>query len=203
VDERPDLAGALLALADDFVGLGRAALEIADTRDLLVAVAQMSRARIEGADWVSITTLRAGEFRTAASTDPRAVSADSIQYAVGSGPCVDAILDENDVLVRDLRADERWPAFGHRVADALGVGSMMAFRLTLDAKNTIAALNVFSLTVDAFDGEALSTGRLMATYGALGLNSLADRQRAEDFSRRWDRPARSELRSECSWRASS
>lgn len=181
VDPSPDLAGALLALADDFVGLGRVALQIADEKDLLAAVAHMSQARIQGASWVSVTTLRGGEFRTAASTDPRAVTADTIQYAAGSGPCVDAIIDENDVLVRDLRTDPRWPTFGHRVADELGVRSMMAFRLTLEEKDTIAALNVFSLDVDAFDGEALATGRLMATYGALGLNSVADRQRAESL----------------------
>lgn len=181
--DTPDLAGTLLALADDFVGLGRVALEISDAGDLLTAVANMARTRIEPADWVSITSLRAGEFRTVASTDPAAVTADSIQYAVGAGPCVDAILDETSFLVPDLRNDKRWPEFGRRVADELGVGSMMAFRLTLDAKDTIAALNVFSLTVDAFGSEDLATGRLMASYGALGLNSIADRRRAEELQR--------------------
>ncbi len=91
MNERPDLAGTLLALADDFVGLGRTALAIADEKDLLRAVAQMTQTRIDNAAWVSITTLRAGQFRTAASTDQRAVTADAIQYAVGSGPCVPTV----------------------------------------------------------------------------------------------------------------
>jgi hypothetical protein len=181
VDYRPDLAGALLALAADFAVLGQGALEIADERDLLADVAHLAQTRVKGADWVSITSLKQGEFRTVASTDPRAETADRIQYDAGSGPCVDAILDDHDTLVRDLRSDERWPIFGRRVSDRLGVRSMMAFRLTLDAKDTIAALNVFSLTVDAFDADALTTGRLMATYGALGLNSIADRKRAEEL----------------------
>ncbi|GAA0627985.1 GAF and ANTAR domain-containing protein [Sporichthya brevicatena] len=181
MDERPDLAGTLLALADDFVALGRVTLAIADEQDLLAAVARVAQARIEPAEWVSITTLAGGEFRTMASTDPRAERADAIQYAVGSGPCVDAILEENDVLVRDLRTDERWPTFGRRVADEFGVRSMMAFRLTMDVKDTIAALNVFSCAVDAFDAGAVATGRLMATYSALGLNSIADRRRAEEL----------------------
>ncbi len=46
---------------------------------------------------------------------------------------------------------------------------MRPYRLTLDAKDTIAALNIFSLTVDAFPDDALAAGRLMATYGAFGV----------------------------------
>lgn len=181
MNDRPDLAGTMLALASDFMVLGSGVLELSDERDLLAEVAQLTQARIKPAEWVSITTLKNGEFRTIASTDPRAADADLIQYDASSGPCVDAILDDHDTLVRDLRADERWPAFSHKVAEQFGVRSMMAFRLTLDAKDTIAALNIFSLGVDAFEAEHLTTGRLMATYGALGLNSIADRRRAGEL----------------------
>lgn len=178
-----DLAGALVALAEDFVGLGSTALDIRDGRDLLAAVATMGHARIDGADWVSITTLTGPDFKTVASTDPRAVAADLIQYEVNSGPCVDAILDDTTFQVRDLADDDRWPAFGPRAAREVGAHSMLSFRLALEDERTIAALNVYSIKVDAFDAGAVTTGALVATYGALGMNSLAGRRRAEHLQR--------------------
>jgi hypothetical protein len=179
MDRAPDTAEALMALVDDFVALGSAALDIADERDLLAGVARMGRARIPGADWVSITTKTNGDFLTVATTDPRAVAADLIQYEVGSGPCVDAIREETVFQVRDLRTDYRWPIFGPRAAQEVGARSMLSVRLTLEDEKTIAALNVYAVTVDAFGPEAVATGRLVATYGALGLNSVAGRRRAE------------------------
>jgi hypothetical protein len=183
MDDSSDLAGALVALAEDFVGLGSTALDITDGRDLLEAVARMGQARIDGAEWVSITTLTGRDFQTVASTDPRAVAADLIQYEVNSGPCVDAILDDTTFHVSDLVQDDRWPAFGPRVAREVGAHSMLSFRLALEDQRTIAALNVYSSKVDAFDPSGVATGALVATYGALGLNSLAGRRRAEHLQR--------------------
>jgi hypothetical protein len=88
------------------------------------ALTQVVLTRIEGAASVSVTVHRDGVFRTVASTDPRAKRADAIQYELGSGPCVDAIVQETLYRPFDLSHDDRWPEFGRRTATELGVGSM-------------------------------------------------------------------------------
>ena len=79
----------------------------------------------------SITTLRHNRFVTVAATDDRARRADAIQYELGSGPCLDAIVAETMYRPRDLRTDPRWPAYGRRVVDELGLHSMLSYRMLL------------------------------------------------------------------------
>ena len=103
--------------------------------------------------------LRGGRFRTAATTDDVALRADALQYEIGSGPCVDAILDDNVYVTEDVARDERWAQWGQRVSAELGLRSVLAYRLTLlDDSGAIAALNVYSDRAAAFDDRAVGTG---------------------------------------------
>jgi hypothetical protein len=58
-------------------------------------VASLAARRICGARAASVTTLKNGRFETVAATDERATRADLIQYEIGAGPCVDAILEDS------------------------------------------------------------------------------------------------------------
>ena len=51
--------------------------------------------RVPGARWASVSMLRGGRFTTAASTGEQAVHADVLQYEIGSGPSVDAVLRDS------------------------------------------------------------------------------------------------------------
>src|SRR6478735_1690968 len=64
-----------------------------DDSNPFVAVARLALVRVPGADAASITTLRHDRFVTAAATNDVARAADRMQYELGSGPCVDAIVD--------------------------------------------------------------------------------------------------------------
>ena len=87
-------------------------------RDPLEAVARMAVELIDRAEWASITRFADGEFETVALTDEKACEADAIQYAVGSGPCLDAIIQDAVYRPNDLRrcesemrvpkSNERW-----------------------------------------------------------------------------------------------
>jgi len=171
-------------LATLFGDIGRELAVHDKTASALAAVAETSVLRVPGAEWASVTRGRDGSFETVASTDPAAVRADSIQYELGAGPCVDAILRQTVFRIADLAFDPRWPDFGRRAVDTVGVRSMLSFRLFLEDEDLQAAgLNLYSTRTDAFDDTAQTIGTLMATHGALAISAAAARERAAHLQR--------------------
>lgn len=178
-DSPPDLvrlAEAMRSLAERAdVDHGRGALE-----DLV----QITTERVPQASWASITILRGGRFTTEASTHREAVQADELQYEIGSGPCVDAVLDDSIYLTGDVRSDDRWSEWGHRVNAELGVSSVLAQRLgLLDESGAIAALNIYSDAPDAFDDDAVAMGLVLSTHASLLVTSMLARVRATNLFR--------------------
>ena len=170
------LAEAMRSLAERAnVDHGRRALE-----DLV----QITIERVPRATWASMTILRGGKFTTEASTHASAVRADELQYAIGSGPCVDAVLDDSIYLTGDVRSDERWSEWGSRVSAELGVNSVLAHRLgLLDESGAIAALNIYSDVPDAFDADAVAMGLVLSTHASLLVTSMLARDRATNLLR--------------------
>src|SRR3954469_20354936 len=154
----------LVAVADAFSELGA---RVAETPgDPFEALTSVVRHQIDAAAGASITILRNNRFVTAAATDERIRRADAIQYALGSGPCLDAIVAETMYRPRDLRTDRRWPVYGRRVADELGLLSMLSYRMLLPADDTVAGLNLYADRPDAFSDRDALMGLLLATHGA-------------------------------------
>ncbi|HEY9415855.1 MAG TPA: GAF and ANTAR domain-containing protein [Pseudonocardia sp.] len=149
------------------------------------AVAQTAVRQVRGAQAASITTYRNGKFTTVTATDPRALQADAIQYAVGSGPCVDAILEQTIYHPSDLRRDHRWPVFGERANQELGWASMLSYRLStsLMADDVAAGLNIYSERPAAFDHTAVRMGLLLATHGALAIAAETGHIRSRHLER--------------------
>jgi ANTAR domain len=145
------------------------------------ALVRVTVDRVPGAHAASITTLRRGTFETVATTDESALRADAIQYELGSGPCVDAIIDQALYQPRDLSSDERWPEFGRRAHDELGWSSMLSYRLQLDPELAIGGLNIYSREVDAFDDEAAMVGLLLATHGSMAVNAALSQEKVTNL----------------------
>jgi hypothetical protein len=140
--------------------------------------------RVRPARWASLTVLRARTFRTEATTDERATKADILQYDMGFGPCVDAVRDDSVYVSGDVAADERWPQWGARVHDELGVRSVLSQRLRLGSDaGVIAGLNIYSQTRDAFDERARATGLVLATHGGLLMNAMLANDRVRNLQR--------------------
>lgn len=186
VSDRPDgdqseVSRHLLELADAFHGLRqRVQSEHADT--LLDAITQVAVATLTGADWASITLLTDDRFRTTAATDSRARQADEVQYQLRSGPCVDAVVENSTSHIPDTRTDSTWPKFSRQVADDLGVGTVLSFRLIFDdTDHTIGGLNLYSLRPNVFRDEQLTLGTLLATHGGLAVTAAQNRRRADEL----------------------
>ncbi len=179
----PQVSIQLREVAELFDGLRQQMrTESADT--VLDAVMQVSVARLAGADWASITLLTGERFRTSAATDDRARQADIIQYELRSGPCVDAILKNAMSHIPDTRSDETWPNFASQAAEALGVGSVLSYRLIFDdTDDTVGGLNLYSLRSNVFGEEQFALGALLATHSGLAVTAAKNRRKAEDLTK--------------------
>lgn len=139
-----------------------------DMTHLNDTITALTLEKVDGADWVSIThRLASGQFRTVAPTDPRAARADTIQYELGSGPCVDATTRDSFYVIEDLEHDDAWPEFTHRAYAEVGARSMVAFRLALDSGDRLlGALNIYSTAPRAFSFPAVAVGQVIALRAA-------------------------------------
>jgi hypothetical protein len=169
-------------VAEDFERLGE---ELTSSRDTnpFEAVTRLAAERVPAARVVSITTLRHGDFVTAACSDEVARRADAIQYELGSGPCLDAIVERTIFQPKDLESDDRWPEFGRRVVAELGFRSMLSFRMTVESAGVIAGLNFYAEPPDAFDDHDLAEGLLLTTHAAQAVATAQLVVRAENLER--------------------
>ncbi|KRF41983.1 hypothetical protein ASH01_18080 [Terrabacter sp. Soil811] len=178
-DRVPDY---LRGVAEDFDRLGRA-LGRADARNAFGAVTRLAVERVPRARAASITTLSHNRFVTAAASDDVARQADAMQYELGSGPCVDAIVEHTIYQPKDLATDERWPVYGRRVASELGLHSMLSFRMNLEWTDLVAGLNFYAEEPNSFDDHDLAEGLLLTTHAAQAVTAAHLRDRVDNLER--------------------
>ena len=175
--------GELLHLAEAMRDLADRATTV-EGQPALDDLVHLAVERVPAARWASLTVLQGTRFRTEASTDDRATQADVLQYDMGFGPCVDAVLVDSVHVSGDVARDDRWPEWGERVSAGLGVRSVLSQRLRLSGHaGAIAGLNIYSDAADAFDEHARAIGLVLATHGGL----LMDRMRANERVRNLER----------------
>lgn len=168
-----------IGLASLYADIGGELLTGRSPAEVFVAVVRVAVERVPGTEWASISQGRNGSFVTAASSDDRALALDLIQYELGSGPCVDALLRDVVFWTDDLSVDGRWPRFARRAVDEHGVRSMLSYRLFVENDQVVAGLNMYSTRPAAFDREAHVIGTVVATHGALAVTTAAARQQIE------------------------
>jgi hypothetical protein len=154
-----------------------------DRSPLHVLVAATSQL-VPGATWVSVSVLRNEHFVTAASTAEQAVRADALQYELGAGPCVDAVLKNSLYVTGQACTDPRWSPWGERVSAEVGVNSVLAQRLHLQNQNgVVAGLNIYSEAPDAFDRTAVGIALILATHGGMVLSEHLASHRVDNLSK--------------------
>lgn len=166
----------LRELADQFAVVARSLATADDLRSTFVLITSLGLETVDGAQHASVTVLRGNEFDTPTATSELPPRVDAIQYDVGSGPCVDAVLDDTVYRTGDLEADGRWPEFGKRAVSDTGVRSMLAVRLFSEDPGLRAALNLYSTERDAFAPTTESVAIVLATHAALALGSAGRRE---------------------------
>jgi GAF domain-containing protein len=173
----------LSELADLLANLGRDLQPVEGGVDATLGlVARRAVELIEGAECASISRGRDGEFETVGATGELAVQVDRLQYELGSGPCVDAAVEDTTFRTGALGADPRWPDFGPRAA-AAGVASMLAVRLFLEDDDLIAALNIYSDRLDAFEDDDVTVAMLLASHASLAVTGARLQQSVQNLQR--------------------
>ncbi len=178
----PDVADHLHRVAEDFERLGDQ-ISRSPQPDAFGAVTKLAVERVPAARAASITVVKHDRFVTAASTDDVALRADRIQYDLGSGPCIDAIVEQTIYQPKDLGTDDRWPDYGRRVVAELGLHSMLSYRMNLESTGVIAGMNLYADEVDAFNERDLAEGLLLTTHAAQAVTAAHLREHANNLER--------------------
>lgn len=143
-------------------------------KETLEAAVDGALTLIDGLESVGISMVyKSGSIETMASSDDRSSRGDELQYELGQGPCLQSIGQEETVHSRDLATEDRWPKWSHRVAEELGVRSMLCFQLFV-THDSIGALNLYSTTVDAFDDEDRDIALALAAHIAVALSAAKE-----------------------------
>jgi ANTAR domain/GAF domain len=162
-------------LAEVFAQVDAELLDAASVDDALGRLTTLAVRMVPGADHAAITRRSGGQLATVAATSEVARQVEALEFELGEGPCLDAVFDQAIYRTGNLPTDRRWKRFGPRVADSIGIMSMLSSRLFLgDDAGTVAALNLYAHTVDAFDESAEWTATVLTTHAALALSGARE-----------------------------
>src|SRR4051812_43022576 len=123
---------------------------------------------VDGCDHSSLMLRRHGRAYTAASSDETAQKIDNLETALGEGPCLDA-LDENEPdqhICPDLTQPEKWEQLASQILEVTSVKGMAGFRIRLDGSKA-GALNVFSDQAHALDEHSLDQAVMLAAFASV------------------------------------
>lgn len=132
-------------------------------------VVELAVTMIDGCESAGISLVTRGRIESPAVSDPLVARGDELQYELGEGPCLDAIHDSSLVEARDVAADSRWPRWAPKVADELGVRSMLCVQL-YTSETAHGALNMYATTPDAFGTE---DHHLASTFAAVAAAAIS------------------------------
>ncbi|MFF1831246.1 GAF and ANTAR domain-containing protein [Paenarthrobacter sp. NPDC058040] len=123
----------LIAGADDIKGFLDGM-----TRYAATALSNASGARIECA----VTLRRRKRAVTIAGSSDDAIFLDGIEQGLGDGPCMEAVISKQIILVEEVLKDGRWPGYAESL-EAAGARGVLGVPLDL-GPDASAALNFFA-----------------------------------------------------------
>jgi GAF domain-containing protein len=135
-----------------------------------------TKAVIVGADDVSVTLIENDVPRTAAAIGDLALTADQLQYEAGEGPCLEAARAGAPMLVTDITAEGRWPAYTTAALD-VGVRGSLSVPLEVDA-SVVGALNIYARRAAAFDDDIVDVAYDLAHYTGIVATATDEWNRA-------------------------
>jgi GAF domain-containing protein len=150
-----------------FAELGRMKLGESDLQAVLGRVAGLARQTLPGVVGASVTLVESDRAFTAAFAGQLALDLDETQYQEGFGPCLEVAQSSGTVMVPDMAAETRWPAFA-RQALAGGVRSSLSVALPLQ-EAVLGALNIYATEPAIFDRDVIELARTFAGYAAVAI----------------------------------
>jgi len=153
-------------LNEELAAAARAMADQRGTSDTLDRALRAAIDIIDGCELAGVSVVTRGGIETLAATSDALRKIDQLQHDLEQGPCRDALRRHEVVTSGDLAHDERWPLWGTRIADELGILSCAGFRLFTTGKS-IGAMTLYSRAADAFDDGAVADGQLLAAHVAV------------------------------------
>ena len=132
------------------------------------AVCSAAPRLITGCDHASLMLRQHGRLITAASNDDVARLIDEMERELGTGPCVDAVLDDVPQIDADLTQSRVWPLLSDRVLERTPVRGMAGFRVLVDNRK-VGALNLFSDTPNALTAQSINEAAVLAAFTSVAL----------------------------------
>lgn len=166
-------------LATRFAEVARTLLAERDLDKILRKILGVAVVEIDACESAGIELIEKGVIRSVAASSEVARRISEVQNEVGEGPCLSAIAEHETFRTDDLREDDRWPAFAARARTDTDVRSILGFRLFAE-EDTMGALNLYSSRPNAFDGEALATGSILAAHAAVAMSWARERVYMQD-----------------------
>lgn len=158
-----DIASALAAATRE-IDAGR------DLSSVLETIVTVARDSIDGIDAAGISLMRrGGRMETMACTGELVLELDRLQYELGEGPCVDAMLADAPAIVKvnNIRHDQRWPRYVPSAVE-LGLTAQMGVRLFTDER-VHGGLNLYATSAEVIDETAEIMAELFAVHAAVVL----------------------------------
>lgn len=144
-------------------------------------VVSLAAEAVPHADGVGLTFARDGQLpKSLAVSGPIASLVGDLENAVGDGPCIEALVDDDLVNAPDLETEGRWPEFVRRTLDESPVRSMFAVRVLIEGGDR-GALNFYATQPEAFGDVDLGIGAVFSSVTSLVLHGEVNRSRAENL----------------------
>ena len=164
---------------DQFAAIGRALKNAEGVADTLESATATAVEIVEGCDHAGITVVtKGGKTTTLAPTDETAVVADRLQYETGQGPVAQSIHEHETVYSADLQNEQRWPQWSSRVADELGIRSVLAMQLFV-GPDALGSLNLYSDKPEAFGADDRVSSLALAAHIAVAFTAEREHQDAQ------------------------
>jgi GAF domain-containing protein len=115
---------------------------------------------------------KGGAVETFAATHEIVAHLDRVQFEQGQGPDLDIVTDRHGVLVPDVQAETRWPAWARQVGSH-GIRSMVGTRLYTTGA-TIGSLNAYDPAPHHFGPDDQAVAHLLARHAAVAMEAASD-----------------------------
>ena len=138
---------------------------------VLQRVASLAVRTVPVVDEASVTVFENGQARTVAFTGSLAVDLDERQYQAGFGPCMDAGLSGQTIVVDSDDEHTSYPDFAGACRRA-GVRHVLSVGLPT-TQGLVGGLNLYVRTERPVDDDALDLAERFAGYAAVGVANAA------------------------------
>jgi GAF domain-containing protein len=138
---------------------------------VLSRVAQLAADLVPEVTEASVTVIDHGRARSVAFSGRRAAILDERQYEDGYGPCMDAAVTGEVIVIADTSTDTLYPQFSRAAARA-GIRHTLSVGLATMVQGTTGALNLYG-TEGLFGRAAHDVATGFAAYAAVAVSNAA------------------------------